>query len=75
MLSPVFIKHRHTDSSLAFVPQSKILVFLLFILSLFADIYKLISSVFIEMLWSNVEILSQSEDSTTKCFQHNYTIC
>ena len=56
MLLPIFNELGRTDLSLAFVPQRRISFFLLSILSLFADIHKLMSSVDIEILSSNESI-------------------
>ena len=50
MLLPIFNELGRTDLSLAFVPQRRTSVFSLFILSLFADIHKLMSSVDVEIL-------------------------
>ena len=62
MLLPIFNELGRTDLSLAFVPQRRILVFSLFILSLFADIYKLMSSVDVEILSSNESIWLEGEE-------------
>ena len=62
MLLPIFNELGRTDLSLAFVPQRRISVFSLFILSLFADIYKLMSSVDVEILSSNKSIWSEGEE-------------
>ena len=56
MLLPIFNELGRTDLSLAFVPQRRISVFSLFILSLFANIHKLMSSVDVEILSSNESI-------------------
>ena len=62
MLLPIFNELGRTDFSLAFVPQRRISVFSLFILSLFADIHKLMSSVDVEILSSNESIWSEGEE-------------
>ena len=62
MLLPIFYELGRTDLSLAFVPQRRISVFSLFILSLFADIYKLMSSVDVEILSSDESIWSEGEE-------------
>ena len=62
MLLPIFNDLGRTDLSLVFVPQRRISVFSLFILSLFADIHKLMSSVDVEILSRNESIWSEGEE-------------
>ena len=56
MLLPIFNELGRTDLSLTFVPKRRISVFSLFVLCLFADIHKFMSSVDVEILSSNESI-------------------
>ena len=62
MSLPIFKKSGCTDFSLASVPQRRMSVFSLFILSLFADIHKFIRSVDMDILSSNKLVLSEGEE-------------
>ena len=80
MLLPNFNELGRTDLSLAFVPQRRILVFSLFILSLFADIHKLMSSIDVEILSSNESIWLEGGEqyswvSSAYIYIHDKKVC
>ena len=70
MLLPIFNESGCTDLSLAFVPQRRISVFSLLILSLFADIHKLMSSVDVEICQVMNQFDRKEKSNTVGCHQH-----